>query len=264
MATKIATQGPSTSSPYIVCSDWDGTITTRDSNDCATDELGFGSDRRRELNLEILNKVSTFRDAFAEMLKSVSDNGHSFEDVKQYLVKHIGLDPGFKECFSWLEDAEIPLVVVSSGMKPIIQACLANLVGPEDAAKIDILANDVELVNDKEWRIVYRHPESGFGHDKSRSTALYKQLAHNPTIFFCADGVSDMSAAKACDMLFVKIIPGHTNDLSVFCDRENIPYVDFTDFRKVKTIIASIVGGEKTIKQALEEAKAERDASKQA
>lgn len=100
--------------------------TSQDSNDCATDEvrsfapislandllisgerqLGFGVERRRELNVEILNGQKTFRyapslaplkrradplsrhsDAFAEMLESVWKNGHHFEDVKQYLVK---------------------------------------------------------------------------------------------------------------------------------------------------------------------------------
>ncbi|GAA5916673.1 hypothetical protein JCM6882_002262 [Rhodosporidiobolus microsporus] len=259
----MASQLPQITSPWILATDYDGTCTTRDSNDCATDELGFGVDRRRELNLEILNGRQTFRDAFAEMLKSVSDNGHSFEDVKSYLVKHIGLDPGFKECFAFLEEKGIPVVVVSSGMKPIIQATFANLIGLEDASKIEVIANDVELLDDNKWQIKYRHPESGFGHDKSRSTAIYKELPHKPTIFFCGDGVSDLSAAKACDLLFVKVIPGHTNDLAVHCDRENIPYVPFEDFTKVKAVIASIVGGEKTIEQALAEAKSERNVPKE-
>lgn len=77
----------------------------------------------------------------------------------------------------------------------------------------------------------YRHPESGFGHDKSRATAPYKALAHSPTLFFCGDGVSDLSAARAADLLFVKVIPDHTNDLSVHCDREKIPYVAFETVR---------------------------------
>jgi hypothetical protein len=37
---------------------------------------------------------------------------------------------------------------------------------------------------------------------------MYKELPHKPTIFFCGDGVSDLSAAKAADLLFVKVIPG--------------------------------------------------------
>jgi 2-hydroxy-3-keto-5-methylthiopentenyl-1-phosphate phosphatase len=66
-------------------------------------------------------------------------------------------------------------------------------------------------------RSQFRHPESGFGHDKSRATAPYRDLAHRPTIFFCGDGVSDLSAAKAADLLFVKVIPGYIRQQFVSC-----------------------------------------------
>ncbi|GJN89275.1 hypothetical protein Rhopal_002254-T1 [Rhodotorula paludigena] len=247
----MASELPHATAPFIIFSDFDGTITTRDSNDTATDELGFGLERRRELNLEILNGKKTFRDAFAEMLGSVYAAGHKFDDVKAYLVKHITLDSGFKACFEWCKANNVPLVIVSSGMKPIIEAILINLVGAEDAAKIDIVANDVQIDADGSWRIVYRHPESGFGHDKSRATAPYKALAHSPTLFFCGDGVSDLSAARAADLLFVKVIPDHTNDLSVHCDREKIPYVAFETFDKVQEVVARVVSGQTTVEQEL-------------
>ncbi|BGP15996.1 hypothetical protein JCM10213_005454 [Rhodosporidiobolus nylandii] len=250
---------PHATAPYILFSDFDGTITTRDSNDCATDELGFGVDRRRALNVEILEQRMTFRDAFAEMLNSVWKNGKSFAEVKEYLVKHITLDEGFKTCNDWCKEHDVPVVIVSSGMKPIIQAILTNLVGEEDAAKIDIIANDVEFPSSEgengEWRITYRHPESGFGHDKSRATAPYRTLPHRPILFFCGDGVSDLSAARAADLLFVKVVPGHTNDLSVHCLRENIPFVPFQEFGQVKEVIRSIVEGGKTVEQVLGEQK---------
>lgn len=46
-----------------------------------------------------------------------------------------------------------------SGMAPLIRAVLSNLIGEEDAAKIDIISNDVRLDEDGSWHIVYRHPE---------------------------------------------------------------------------------------------------------
>ncbi|BGO93971.1 hypothetical protein NBRC10512_005222 [Rhodotorula toruloides] len=242
---------PHSDARFLLFSDFDGTITLRDSNDCATDELGFGVERRRELNVEILNGQKTFRDAFAEMLESVWKNGHQFEDVKQYLVKHISLDPGFKSCFQWCEGHDVPVIIVSSGMKPIIEAVLTNLVGEKDAANIDIISNDVEVAADGAWKIKYRHPESGFGHDKSKATAPYRDLPHRPTILFCGDGVSDLSAAKAADLLFVKVVPGHTNDLAVHCDREKIPYVAIEHFEQVKEVVARLVEGKSTIQEEL-------------
>ncbi|GAA6025274.1 hypothetical protein JCM11491_000156 [Sporobolomyces phaffii] len=245
-------QLPYADAPFIVFSDFDGTITTRDSNDCATDELGFGLEKRRELNVDILNGTKTFRDAFREMLDSVCDKGHSFDSVVEYLRKEIKLDPGFKVFFDYCKSANIPVVIVSSGMVPIIRAILENLIGPADAAQISIIANDVELLDGGKWTIKYRHPESGFGHDKSKATAPYRELAHKPTLFFCGDGVSDLSAARAADLLFVKVIEGHTNDLQVHCDRESIPYVPFSHFEQVGDVVKPVVDKKQTVQQHLD------------
>lgn len=120
---------------------------------------------------------------------------------------------------------------------------------------------------------------SGFGHDKSRATAPYRDLPHKPTLFFCGDGVSDLSAgqwkarekdffcrsvfladarpfwpcptARASDLLFVKVIPGHTNDLKVHCDREGIPYLPFEQFVEVKDPVADVVEGRRSIQDLL-------------
>ncbi|GAA5907749.1 putative phosphoric monoester hydrolase [Sporobolomyces salmoneus] len=248
----MAASLPYADKPFIVFSDFDGTITTRDSNDCATDELGFGVTRRRELNLEILNGTKTFRDAFKEMLDSVCENGHSFDSVVEYLRKEIKLDPGFKVFFDYCKQASIPVVIVSSGMVPIIRAILENLIGPEDAKQISIIANDVKHLEGGKWTISYLHPETGFGHDKSRATAPYRELEHEPTLFFCGDGVSDLSAARAADLLFVKVIEGHTNDLKVHCDREKIPYVPFSQFEQVGDVVKSVVEKQKTVQEHLD------------
>jgi 2-hydroxy-3-keto-5-methylthiopentenyl-1-phosphate phosphatase len=38
-------------------------------------------------------------------------------------------------------------------------AILENLIGEEDAAKINIIANDVEIHPNGSWNIKFRHPE---------------------------------------------------------------------------------------------------------
>lgn len=51
-----------------------------------TDNLGFGREKRRALNEEILNERETFRDGFRQMLASVSEN-HTFEECQKILKK---------------------------------------------------------------------------------------------------------------------------------------------------------------------------------
>jgi len=79
-------------------------------------------------------------------------------------------------------------------MAPIIRAVLSTLLSPTEADQIDIIANDVKFLDPEQkgeqWEIVFRHPESGFGHDKSKAILPYRDLPSQPTLFFCGDGVS--------------------------------------------------------------------------
>ncbi|KAI0266229.1 HAD-like domain-containing protein [Gloeopeniophorella convolvens] len=232
---------------FVVLSDWDGTITTYDSNDYMTDFLGYGKDKRRAGNLEILSGRVTFRDAFREMLESVSQNGHKFEECKQVLKDNIKLDPGFKEFYRYCKSQDIPVIIVSSGMEPLIRAILSNLVG-DDAKDIEIISNSVDVHEDGLWNIKYRHPSSHFGHDKSQAILPYRNLTDPPLLFFFGDGVSDMSAAKHADVLFVKEKEDGENDLAAYCNREHIPHVLFQNFAKALPVVRSIVEGAKTPK----------------
>jgi 2-hydroxy-3-keto-5-methylthiopentenyl-1-phosphate phosphatase len=87
------------------------------------------------------------------------------------------------------------IVVMNRGMVPTIRAVLSNVL-PDDADKIEVIANGVKYTDEgktgKTWEIIYRHPESGYGHDKSKAILPYRDLPNPPTLFFCGDGTSGM------------------------------------------------------------------------
>lgn len=56
---------------FIFFSDFDGTITLRDSNDFLTDNLGYGEKLRKRGNQDVLHDRMSFRDSFKEMMDSV-------------------------------------------------------------------------------------------------------------------------------------------------------------------------------------------------
>lgn len=63
--------------------------------------------------------------------------------------------------------------------------------------------------------------------------------------------MSDLSAARCAHLLFVKIKENHTNDLWKHCVRENLPFVQFTQFAEVKAAVEAVVTGSKTIEELL-------------
>lgn len=87
-----------------------------------------------------------------------------YNECIQLLVKNIKLDPHFNEFFKWALKNNVPVVVLSSGMVPIIRAILTNLVGPE-SDQIQIVSNDVatkpgKTLDDEDgWDLVF-HDDS--------------------------------------------------------------------------------------------------------
>lgn len=96
----------------IFFTDFDGTITLQDSNDWMTDNLGFGVELRRQGNKEVLHHGRPFRDAFQEMLDSVTT---PFDRCVELLLQNVQLDPAFKEFAAWVcsPDAISPISSLS-------------------------------------------------------------------------------------------------------------------------------------------------------
>lgn len=218
-----------------------------------TDNIGYGHEKRRQGNLDTLAGKTTFRDSFREMMDSIKK---PYNECIDYLVSNIKLDPGFKAFFEWSMQNNIPVVVLSSGMEPIIQALLKTLVGP-DAEKIQVLGNFVHprpgkcIDEEGGWEIQFRHPESGFGHDKSIELRKYSSLPAGirPTMFYAGDGVSDLSAARETDLLFAK--KGH--DLITYCVNENVPFTVFEHWGDILEKCKEIVEGQTTVEHAADD-----------
>jgi 2,3-diketo-5-methylthio-1-phosphopentane phosphatase len=130
-----------TNPKFIFFTDFDGTITERDSNDFMTDTIGYGAEKRKAGNKSVLDGVSPFRNAFKDMMDSIK---RPYDQCIQYLLDNITLDPGFKEYFMWARENNVPTVVLSGGMEPIIKALLIHLIG-EEANEIQIVSNQVAL-----------------------------------------------------------------------------------------------------------------------
>lgn len=94
---------------------------------------------------------------FRQMLESINT---PFDECIQILKTHMKLDPGFKAFYEWAKEHNVPIVILSSGMIPIIKALIEVMLGPE-TDNITIVANEVESRNGKDinseggWQIRY-------------------------------------------------------------------------------------------------------------
>ncbi|KAK0643877.1 HAD-like domain-containing protein [Cercophora newfieldiana] len=235
---------------FIFFTDFDGTITQQDSNDFITDNLGFGREERKKGNADVLFGRRDFRDAFQEMLDSIKA---PFDECISTLLQNITLDEGFKEFFVWARENNVPIVILSGGMEPIIRALLENYLGKEEAETLQIVSNNVAARPGKSineaggWTIVY-HDDSGFGHDKSLEIRPYAALpeGERPVLFYAGDGVSDLSAAKETDLLFAKA----GRDLVSYCEREKVPFKTFESFVDILDTVKKIAAGKLTVTAA--------------
>ena len=156
-SVNVETPALATDPKFIFFTDFDGTITTADSNDFMTDNLGYGSEKRIQGNKDVLHGTLNFRDSFQDMLDSIPT---PYNECIKILEENIKLDPGFKEFYQWSRENNVPIVILSGGMEPIIRALLDKLLG-KGQWDIQIVSNDVVARDGKDinepngWQITF-------------------------------------------------------------------------------------------------------------
>lgn len=84
-----------------------------------------------------------------------------YNECIEYLKKNMKLDPYFVEFYKWSRENNVPIVVLSSGMVPVISALFETLLGGEPDDHLYIVANQVESRDGKDinseggWQIKY-------------------------------------------------------------------------------------------------------------
>ena len=97
-------------------------------------------------------------DGFRDMLDSINT---PFNECLEILKKNMRLDPHFSEFYYWAKENNVPIVVLSSGMVPVIETLLETLLGHKIDDHLTIVANNVESRDGKDintpngWQIKY-------------------------------------------------------------------------------------------------------------
>jgi len=203
----------------LILSDFDGTITTKDTL------------------VELLN---TFASPSWHKIEKLVKSGHMgsrvalrkeftlfYIDKKSYvsfLKKRIKIDPAFKAFLRFIKAKRIRLVIISGGFSLNIKTILKNfgIKGyPYYANKLIFKRNHFELK--------YPYPSDGCtkcANCKRHHLLRYKRKGYY--IIYIGDSTTDRCPIKTADLVFAKL------ELAEYCRKRKIPYIPYKTFKDVR------------------------------
>lgn len=206
--------------------DFDGTITTEDTNDKMVKIYGNAN----------VNKIKEdFREgkaSFPKYFQSEMQEIRLTEDQYiKFLLEKIEISPGFLDFYEKAKERDIPLGIISGGFENGIIPYLKKH-GIED---VDIFANKLVFQGNKA-HIEFLHgqetmccPRGPCGNCKIKHYFNYKEKKKN--VIFIGDGVTDMPLAEVAEIVFAK------DSLADYLDNKEIEYIPYEDFKDINKII---------------------------
>lgn len=192
-----------------IYSDFDGTITDRDSIVLLVEEFGEGEKLRRNLLTDFEKGKLSPAQVIEGELASVRV---PWEEAARGLQERIRVDPSFPSFVSWCKQEEIPLCVLSSGLKEIVSLFIGHLGVP-------IFAHTAEF-DRSGWRY-HRDPAS------EKETLVQARQGSGMAVFI-GDGISDISVLPHVDTLFAK------SYLARHCEAQGIDFIPFDTFSDIQ------------------------------
>src|SRR5919204_2973237 len=200
-----------------IFSDFDGTITEKDTLVFLTNELGGGPQMCQTIGRLIREGKITLREGIAAEMRSIRA---PFAGAVRLLRERVKIDPGFAPFARWCAERRIPLTILSAGFKEIVDLFIPAAEFPQLEIRANILRPDEE----KGWQCVFRD-RSPFGHDKAQ--ALREARQQGRQVIFIGDGLSDRAPAEVADEVFAK------PDLAEYCRSRNIRCQQYRTFDDV-------------------------------
>lgn len=144
-----------------------------------------------------------------------------FEDIMAY-VRSVPVRDGFRELLETCQELDIPVVIISGGLRP----CIREKLAPYEDLLLDI--NDMELDCSGKTMKVYSDYEEG-EHIMSKPRVMEKYAYKH--CMCIGDSYTDFYMAKESDLAFAR------DRLAKYLDKDGIPYVPYDTFFEVAQAI---------------------------
>lgn len=221
----IPSPAPISRSSVTIFSDFDGTISDKDSLKFLLNHYGASHWQNVE------DQMSSGEMAEREGLPKAFENFPlSWEMARAFVLKNVKIDPTFKAFAEWCRLSGHSLSVLSGGFEGFIKPLLAR----ENLQHIPVLANDVKVEKSK-WNVTpcaTRRLCSLCNHCKTSSLVEAAFEQPESLIVYIGDGHTDTCPVEVADVVFAK------SYLKEYCEKKNIRHIPFSNFQHVLDVLS--------------------------
>lgn len=200
--------------PKIVFCDFDGTITEQETLDRVFKK--FAAETWPPLKKKMTSGKITVKEAVTRTINSI--DASCYDDILDYTL-HFSIRPGFEALLDFLESANVPLVVISGGIRGMVETRLGSLVARMHA----VFAADVDFSG--------RNLMTSSAYEGKTELVDKARVMH----FFntkekiaVGDGITDFNMARTADLVFAR------SELARFMEENNISYEPWSDFFDIR------------------------------
>ena len=209
---------------HVVFTDFDGTVTTKDTLDMIYDRFAFKN--WRELYHQWFREGQRSRQLIKKLLREC----HATEEQFIEILRDIPLRDGFLEFRNFCRKHDYELIIVSEGIDLSVKTILHER-GIED---IPYYGNT--LARDEHGRWTTTHPH---GHPECENCGnckvwhLIERKKRGDAVVYIGDGVTDWCPANVADCVFAR------KSLADYGARAGVPLHPFRDCHDIITVFKS-------------------------
>ncbi len=202
----------------IIFCDFDGTITAQETFVAMLKQ--FTPQISAEIMPKLYNRELTLRQGVRQMLESIPSV--RYQEVIEF-SSHQQIRPGLVELIDFLDAQAVPLVVVSGGIRVMVETVLGDLVNRVAA----IYAVDIGTQGDY-WQV---HSEFESGTELVAKVKIMDLYASDEKVAI-GDSVTDLNMALSVPLVFAR------DRLAQYLNEQQKPYIVWNDFFEVRDYLA--------------------------
>jgi 2-hydroxy-3-keto-5-methylthiopentenyl-1-phosphate phosphatase len=212
-------KSPQNKPQRIVFCDFDGTITAIETFAGMLKE--FAPELSAQLMPKMYSRKLTLRQGVRQLLESISSKRYS--EIIEYAASK-PVRPGLRELIDFLNDCAIPFIVISGGLRDMVETVLDRHQLIEKVASIYAL--DIDSNGD---RLKVYSDFEGDTELVAKVQVMEQYVAAQKIAI--GDSVTDINMALQADLVFAR------DRLIDYLEAENKPYIPWNDFFEIRNYL---------------------------